>query len=341
MKACDIMENPDNREINFVYTKRYPLTERVLQNICDSIKRKYGLEVGRVEENENGYVFYSKHGYTIGDISYNPQAGHYNEFYFHNGVIENETIAHRQEIRDERSRKFKLQRRKTLWRLTAAAIAFFVAIGIFKALPKNPPAKDPIPIVEQHLNTIDSADDLILVSWANYAIGEISSKAEKSSYDYVHTQRNELYEAFTQVMINYYNYVDQIESGLPQEIVGSLIEKYHKEFRNAAAAYNEAIKKSMFSEEVFSQSPYADAAILTQAGQNLGKGKYEGELVDQNNKVILDDTDANYTIFIQATDTNNNYSIDNLPEDAVIYNNEVYVSEDYLNGINPSSPGMK
>lgn len=343
MKACDIMENTEKKEINYIYTKRYSLSDKVLHNVCELIKMNYGLVVNKIEENDNGYVFLTKHGYSIADLSFDFQNGSYKKLNFHMGVVERETEANKRDFAEKRYQKFKLQRKKMVGRLTAGAMAVLFALGVFKALLKKDVVKEPVAIVEQHLNTIDSADDLVLVSWANYAMGLISDKAEASPYDYAKTQRENLYSDFSTVMINYYNYVDQIESGLPLEFTSSLIDKYHSAFRSAVTVYNEAIANSLYPEAVFSETPYADATLLNENGESFKNGNVSGELVDnENNVVLLDDDDTRYKVYVQASDVkNNNYSLDNLPDGSLVYNGEVYVSDDYLYDTDPSSPSMK
>ena len=328
MKVCDMMVNADNRE--YVFSKKYTLTEKALDGICDAVKKKYGLEVSKIEETPNGYVFISKHGYTIGDVSYDFHTGLYKNFNFHMGVVEKETEATEREMREFRYKRFKLQRRKTVWRLTAAAILVLASIGAIKELPKA--LNNNTPGVEIHLNSVDTADDLVLVSWAN--------SASDSPYDAAQEQKDVLYSDFSNMMINYYNYVDQIESGLPHDITANLIDKYHGEFRDAAAHYNDAILNSMFEDVSFSSTPYADATVLDETGGTFNKGGALGEVVDDSNNVVLVDyKDAPYKIYVQASDVKNgDYSIDNLPEGSVVYNDEVYVVESLLDNIGVDNP---
>ena len=99
----------------------------------------------------------------------------------------------------------------------------------------------------------------------------------------------------------------------------------------------------MYPEAVFSETPYADATLLDENGESFKNGSVSGELVDnENNVVLLDDDDTKYKVYVQASDVkNNNYSLDNLPDGSLVYNGEVYVSDDYLYDTDPSSPSMK
>lgn len=342
MKVCDDMEETSKTQLNFVFSKKYALTERVINQVCESIKKTYGLEVMRVDETQTGYVFISKHGYTIGDLTYDPHTGLYKKFNFHVGVIERETEANKKDLNEQRYKKFKLQRRRMVGRLTAAALAALFALGALRAIPKSSGTKEPVAVVEQHINSIDTADDLILVSWANYAMGEITDQATESPYDYVHDQRDSLYSSFSNIMINYYNYVDQIESVLPRDISEPLIDKYHNEFRRAVVSYDEEVANSMFSSEVFNASPYADAIVLDTNGMELNKGSYTGEVVGANNNVVLlNSEDTNYNVYVPANDVGNvDYSLEYLPVGSVVYNGEVYVTDDNLSDTNTDDVEM-
>ena len=342
MKVCDNMENTDNKGIDYVYTRKFSLSDNVLNTVCENIKKSYGLMVDKIEENDNGYVFISKHGYTIGDLTYDPHKGLYKAFNFHVGVIERETEATKKDINEYRYKKFKLQRRKAVGKLTAAALATLMAIGVIKVLPKSYSIKEQ-PAIVQHVNSLETADDLLLVAWANYAMGQITDKTSDSSYDGVKTQRDSLYNDYSTVMLNYYNYVDQIESGLPKELTKSLTDKYHSDFRSAAISFDNAVAKSMFSEVTFVSTPYVDATLLNTNGEAFKKGNYVGEVVGSNDEVILlDYGDTNYKVFVPADEVkNNDYSLDNLPEGAVIYNGEVYISDDYLSETAIGEPGKK
>ncbi len=343
MKVCDYMDNKVERQINTIFSKKYTLTEKVLDNVKKYIKDNYGLDVSKITETSSGYIFISNHSYTIGDLTYNPHTGLYNKFNFHVGVIEKEMEAKKKEISETRYKRFKLQRRKTIAKFTAASLATLLALGVIKGLPKNISNENQTAVVETHLNNVESADDLVLIAWANYAIGLISDEAKDSTYDYVHEQREQLYDDFANVMINYYNYVDQVESNLPYEIVGSLIEKYHDDFRISAVSYNDAIEKSMFSSAAFNSTPYADATLLDNNGLVFNKGTKDGEVVDENNNVVLIDPEENkYKVYVQASEiTSDNINSNNLPDGAVVYNGGLYVSDSYLNSESLGSPGIK
>lgn len=327
------MAKLEARQLNYVFSKKYSLTENVINGVKKSIKDNYGLDVARVNETEKGYVFISNHGYTIGDLTYNPHTGLYNKFNFHEGVIEKEIEASKHGQKKIGYRKFKLQRNKMIVRLTAASIATFIVLGVIKAMPKNTINDSQIVVVETHLNNLETADDIVLVSWANYAMDKITDLANKSPYDYIKEQRKNLYADFVNAMNSYYNYVDQVESLLPVDLTKPLTDKYHEAFRSAIVTYNNAVKGSLFLDFAFDSTPYVDAALLSKDGQIFTDGRYTGEVVDSDKKVVLlDFGDRNYQVYVQASDvTNVSFDPNTKVDQSIMYNGRLYVSDNYLN----------
>lgn len=319
-----------DENVEFVYSKRYKLTDNYLGRVCEQIKEKYGIDVARIDENERGYIFVSKYDYTIGNLEYDPHVGKYKPFNYHVGVEERVREAAAEERKIARTKRLKLQKYQRIGAfLTIAGLATVVTVGSMFAIKGHEP-KAPV-AVEQHMTNITEADDIVLVSWAQYAMGKITDAANGSPHEYVSTQRENLYtSSFMPVMMNYYNYVDQLDSGLPQEIVGDLTKQYHDNFRRAVYSFNEAVVSSLFPDCSFESSPYADAVVLGINNSQLNSGTRNGEKIDDNGTVIIYNDD-DYNLYIQASDVpNNEFSVGNLPAGSTIYNNEVYVSDDLL-----------
>lgn len=342
MTICgDTMERKEEYNLDFIYSKRFKITQESLNRVRESVENTYGIEVARIEENDQGYIFMSKYDYPIGQLEYDPRMGEYKSFSYLLGAKEKINELASEERKEVRIKRFKLQRRRRIGIfITAAGMAALITIGAVTAII-NRPEPQPI-VVEQHLSTITDADDLVLMMWANYAISNISDIADNSRYDTIRYQRDQLYaDHFMQVMMNYYNYVDQLESGLPAEIFGDLTKKYREEFRTAAYLFDEAIRMSVFADNTFASSPYSDAIVLGSDNNSLSSGKNIGEKVDESGKVILFDDIDKYDVYVQAKDIpNNNFSVDSLPDKSTVYNNEVYVSSDLLKGTGDEAPNM-
>lgn len=329
------MKNDNDLNLDFIATRRYKLTESTLNDVADEIQRSYGLEVLEILETEEGYVFRGKYGFTIGDLTYDSQRGGYKSFNYHRGVKENIREKDEQKKRASRQRKYKVQRNKRIGvALTAGAVALFVSIGVIKGLTTEQPHKETIRTenvaVATHLNTIDNANDLILVAWANYAMGEVTEFCENSEIDVFQGMNTDVYaNVFAPVMMNYYNYLDCVDSPLPSDIIGSSLEANHSSFRSSAVAFNEYLKTMNFTSCTFANSPFADAVVFDASGKAVvASDRYKGEVNSADGKLITYD-DSGYSLYIRAVDVpDNNYSITNLPDDARLYNGETYV--DYM-----------
>lgn len=328
-----------NNEFKFIHSGRIKLSSSQLQDVCDDIKEKSGLDVIQINEIDEGYEFVGKHNIPIGLIEYLPNENKYRRFNYYRGA--KEEIQKKDRIsRTSRTKKFKLQRGKRIGiAIGAAGLALLLSIGAIKTPTK---AVEPDYIAtnySQQLNTVASANDIILTSWANYAMGLVHDGASGSNYEYAKTVSEDLRtNYFNDLMMNYYNYVDQVESGLPEEVIGKLRDSYRNKFRNKCYEFDEALENSFYNYATFDESPYADAIVFDQTRNRVvEKGQY-GESYDSNGNLILIDSNVGYTVYIKAVDVpGNDYSITNLPSDAMFINGETYVSDEHLDDFTKGS----
>lgn len=327
-------------ELEYMEVGRIKLTDRTLNEIANRVEERYGLDVLEIAQSSEGYVLKGKYGFTIGDITYNPSRGAYNSFNFHHGVkesIEAKDNAIRARKQNEKRRQYKLQRNiKIGTALTAAGLTALIGFGVIKAhfsnTPVTPETERPEIVAQvDHLNTLKSSNDLILVEWANYAMGGVSSECQNSEYEAVQSMRDDVYaNIFVPVMSNYYNYLDMLDSGLPADIIGTSVENNHSTFRNSVYDFDEYLDGS-FAKYTFQSSPYADAIVMDGQGNVINtSGSLQGELKDSEGQIItFDDTTA--SVYIKATSIpGQDFKLDSLPEDAVIYNGEAYVLSTHL-----------
>lgn len=330
-----------NNEFEFLNLSRFKLTERRLNEICDSVKERYGLDVKEILETDNGYVFKGNYGFTIGDVTYDTVTGTYRPFNFHRGVVE--SIRERDEaIRarraQERKRKYKVQRNvKIGTAITAAGLVVLVGLGVVKGLNSTPnvPDSSQVGIVSEveDLQSIRDVNDLILIDWANFAINGLSEACDRSEYEFFKSEKETAYaNLYVPIMSNYYNYLDMIDSGLPQEMVGSSIQNNHDSFRNSAYSFNDYLGGDYFSEFEFKNTPFASAIVVDSQGRVVDTtGEIHGELVDGEGKVITFD-DSTAKVYVKASAVpGQNYDISSLPEDAVVFEGEAYVAASHLN----------
>ncbi len=331
----------NNDGVNFVYTNRYNLSDKSLQRVTEFIKETYGLDVERIDENERGYVFIGKYNQSIGDITYDVHTAEYRPFNYHLGSLERIREYEHNERIENRRRKFKLQRNRRIGAfITAASLTALIAFGAIRLANKPEPTN--IAVVE-HINTVTDASDILLISWANYAMGEISDTAYSSDSEFAQNQRMDLYSGhYAQMMLNYYNYLDQLDSNLPPEIVGNSLKTYHDTFRREAYLFDEEVQLSMFSSSSFNNTPYADAVVYDQSGNPLTSGNLYGENNDSYGNTATYGDNANYLVYVPATSIpNNDFTMENLPSNSLVLNNQVYVTEDHLDDFGSPNLGNK
>ncbi len=335
------MINDNNLE--FVANKRYRVSEGTLKEITEEIHKKYGIDVVEILENDEGYVFRGKYGFTIGDLTYDTNNGVYKDFNYHRGVVE--SIKER-EKRMKKRRQYKIQRNKRIGlAFTAAGMAALIGIGVIKSVDKMSEIKDPVSVetvaIEKHLNTIDNANDLVLIDWANYAMGSFRDYCAGSNIDAINSLDSTVYaDIYVPVMSSYYNYLDCLDSLIPAEIVAESLEKNHNQFRNSAKEFNDYLISINLSQFSFEQSPFSDAIVFDKTGKLVESYKrFTGEVMGSDGELVTYDGDRAYTIYVQATDVpGNDFAINNLPDDARLFNGETYVDLEHftdrnLNGV--------
>lgn len=334
------MKNDNDLNLDFIVSRRYKLTESTLNEVADEIQKKYDIEVLGIVETEDGYVFRGKYDFTIGDLTYDIKQGRYSKFNYHRGV--KESIKEKDAAMKRASRrKYKVQRKRIGVALTASAVALFVGIGVIKGINNNNQKTETIRTesvaVASHLNTIHDANDLILVAWANYAMGGVTDFCESSELDVLQGMNKEVYiNIFAPIMSSYYNYLDCVDSPLPEDIIGSSLENNHEAFRQHVITLNEQLKAMNLNSYTFASSPFADAVVFDENGNIVvSNERYKGEVKNADGDLVTYDGDENYNIYIRAVDVpNNNYSITNLPADAKLYNGETYVDYTHLFKVN-------
>lgn len=328
----------NNADLNYIYSKRFNLTQNSIEKIKASIKERYGLKVIRVSENDSGYVFMGEYGVSIGDVTYDSSIGQYKKFNYHQGAKEeisrrrdnalqkNKENSVQQELSKTSSKKrFKLTRNMIGTTITNAGLNVLISIGAVKAIDN-----EDITYSVERINTVANANDLILNAWANYTMRLVTDGSNDSNQEYVQKVAEDLKNNyFNKAMMAYYDYVDQVESGLPRELVVGSLKSYHDSFRNDCFSLDEALDSSFYSYATFDESPYADAVVFDETGNLVTSGSIYGECYNQDGKLLL--PGSAYTVYVKAVDVpGNNYSITNLPDDTKFVSGEAYVAERHL-----------
>lgn len=244
--------------------------------------------------------------------------------------------ARRIRVEKEKRRKFKLQKYKSVGkRVAAGALITFVVFAagakISDVVIDQVNAKNtPVITFEQNLNTIGSANDIILAEWIDYAMSEVTDTYENSEWKEQLSYQVEYLKSsyYIPTASAYYDYIERVEANMP-ELDGDLKEKYHTRFRDNAIAFNDELKAKSYNSATFANSPFANAVVVDSLGNLVTNEVGNGVVYDSNGELIYDRAD--YSIYVRATDIeNNNYTLENLPVDARFINGEAYVPVSHL-----------
>lgn len=324
------MKNSNDYKFEFLDMGRLPLTQRRLDEITKQIKDKYDLEVERIVEVEDGYVFKGKYNFTIGNLFYNKTTHSYEPFKYCQDV--EKRIAAQESKEKKNKPKFVLKRGTIGKKIAPFGIAALIGLGVMTAHHFTAPEPEPTSIVVEHKNTLQSAPDVVVVDWANYAMNCVSEDCMDSKWEEVQSMRDSIYsDLFVPVMATYYHYLDLKDSDLPEEIIGNSVASKQSLFRSEAQELDDYLGTS-FSNHQFANTPYADAVVLNEYGHEVTtSGTNSGELID-NNGYTIDNDNENIKVYIKYSEVAGEEELnsDKLPDDAVVYNNEVYVLTSHL-----------
>lgn len=356
-------------EPTILFPKPSKLTDSSLDKIRMSLAKAINCRVEEIKayfDKDKGYYFYGPYDICVADCLI--EGSEYRGLSIYGGVVEDlkvqlederrraaEDARRRMRIqqkeakerarREERNRKVRFVLQKYVVPgvlITAVGLGSLAAIGAIKDYR----AKEPIEVVQvADLNTVANANDLILFSWANYAMSELSQIAAESQYDQIGTMaENMRVDYFTPIMSSYYNYVEEGMLDLPIELTGESIKTSHNSFRNNAYLFDEELQDRGFGKCSFKNSPFANAIVVDAYGQIVAgtdNGLF-GEVYDSKGELITLDSEMGYTIFVRAQDVvGNQYGTSNYPEDAIMYKGVAYVSSSHLNDFDAPSMGSK
>lgn len=260
-------------------------------------------------------------------------------------------IRRRQEIKerarkDARNKKVKYVLQKFVAPGVAITVGGMIVLSSIGAI-HNAFTKDPIPIVQQEsdLYTVANANDILLFSWANYAMGELSELAANSENEHIYNLSEDMrVNYFTPIMREYYNYVEEGLLDLPIELTGEAIKTQHNSFRNNAYLFDEELQDRGFKNCTFANSPYANAIVVDAYGQIVtgSESGLFGEVYDSKGDLVTLESEMGYTVYVRAEDVlGNDYGTSNYPDDAIMYKGVAYVSSSHLNDYEAPSMGSK
>lgn len=344
----------NNDEIKLIITHKYKLTDKTLIKKIEEINEITGIETICVET-EEGYIFKDERfRIPIGELRFNMETGQYNRFQLYSGAVDEVRSRIDQEHREllaaksaaekaerARKRKFKLVRTAlaTGLSITIAGAAVLVSLGIIDS-PFKSHDNDPEPNItasaETALNKYDTANDVILIEWLNYAMGQVQDMCNASEYESFKALSNEVYvNYFAPAMSAYYTYLDYKDSDLPlyPELGDTdLVANAHNSFRARADEFTSYLASSVYFKGIsFADSPLANAIVTDQNGNVLAaSSSIEGELVSGDGSTV-NAVDGDAKVRVRLKDIENSpYTLTDLPEDAQIIAGEVYVESTHM-----------
>lgn len=364
------MRNERDDFLSIPFARPYRLTDNSLDKIRVSLAKAINCRVEEINvsyDANRGYYFYGPYDICVADLLF--EGSEYRGVQIYGGIVEDLKVqleeerrrvadeTRKREIRERRERQEQIRKDKRNKKIkfvlqkyvvcgvmiTSLGAGVLVGVGaIHKAVTKEPTA-----IVQQEpdLNTVANANDLILFSWANHAMSELSEIANDSEYDQTRsTAENMRVDYFTPIMSSYYTYLEEGMLDLPVELTGDSIRTNHNSFRNNAYLFDEELQGSVFSECSFSNSPFANAIVVDAYGKIVSgvDGGLFGEVYDSNGELITFESEMGYSIFIRAQDVpGNDYGTSNYPEDAIMYKGVAYVNASHLNDYEAPNMGSK
>ena len=356
--------------LDIPFARPYRLTESSLDKIRVSLAKSINCRVEEIRvhyDSNKGYFFYGPYDICVADLLI--EGAEYRGVSIYGGVIadlkvqlederrrtaeearkrmrQEQREARERERKEERNRKVKFVLQKYVApgvMITALGIGALTGIGAIH----NALTNEPTQIVQQQadLNTVANANDLILFTWANHAMTELSQIAAESQYDQIGTMAENIrVDYFTPIMSSYYNYIEEGMLDLPIELTGESIKTSHNSFRNNAYLFDEELQDRGFGKCSFKNSPFANAIVVDAYGQIVSGSESGlfGEVYDSKGELITLESDMGYIVYVRAEDVlGNDYGTSNYPEDAIMYKGVAYVSSSHLFDYEAPSKGSK
>lgn len=354
------------------FNRAYRLADDSLNKIRVFLAKSINCRIEDVKiqyDSSKGYYFYGPYNICVADLLM--EGPQYRGVSIYGGVVSdlkvqleeerkrsledarnrmkrNQIATKERERKEKQSKKTKFVLQKYVVpgvMITALGIGALTGVGAIRNHFVNEPTEVVQEQQQSHINTVANANDLILYSWANYAMGELSDIVDESQYDQTgYIADNIRVEYFIPIMSSYYNYIEEGMLDLPYELTGDSIKTNHNSFRNNAYLFDEALQNKGFGGCSFDNSPFADAIVIDAYGKIVSGAEdgLFGEVYDSNGDLITLESDMGYSVYVRAQDVKDNeYGTSNYPEDAIMYKGVAYVNSSHLNDFEAPSRSIK
>lgn len=308
-----------------------------INSFCKQIHDEYGVEVVTIEETDTGYIVYGEDRIELGTWNYDFDQQEYKPFNFNTWAVDVIKDKKNEALNNEKKAISRKKLQKFVRRgiaIAASSVAVLVSLGIIKGANKNNSNNR---VIVENVNTginIKDANDLVVLSWADYAMSEINSTCSSSPYEAVQGMSGDIRtNYYAPLMSSYYTYLDQVDSFLPEKFVASAKSKERENIKSKALSFNKRLDDPYFKDFMFEKTPYAQAIAVDNNGVAITKnGAHKGEVVDSEGNTITYDDSSKWSLYIPVLSIPGNvYELGNLPEGAILHDGNVYVGIEHYN----------
>lgn len=291
--------------------RRVVLTKAEIDQATARVNEIQKLPVRGTKTNGSGISFMGPYDVVIGKYTYSEENGKF-ELRLNKNAIKQFKIQQQKAKTKKAIRRFVLTRA-----LPIAGVIVLGSVGIVTFINASKDQVDitagaetaVVDVADVNAVTLDKAEIPVVMAWADYAMNEYYEDVSNSEYkDYVMPQYEITYqEGYIPLHNAYENYYELKSSGLPDEMIGESASNNLARVREHASRVNEDVPNdAQFEETVFSHAIVIDE--------------------EADSKYAMD-----VDVYVPLAELKNTqYSIDNLPDDAIIYEGEVYVLSSHI-----------
>ena len=291
--------------------RRVVITKAEIDQATARVNEIQKLPVRGTKTNGSGISFMGPYDVVIGKYTYSEENGKF-ELRLNKNAIKQFKIQQQKAKTKKAIRRFVLTRA-----LPIAGVIVLGSVGIVTFINASKDQIDitagaetaVVDVADVNAVTLDKAEIPVVMAWADYAMNEYYEDVSNSEYrDYVMPQYERTYqEGYIPLHNAYENYYELQSSGLPDEMIGEAASNNLARVRENASKVNEDVPNdAQFEETVFTHAIVIDE--------------------DADSKYAMD-----VDVYVPLAELKNTqYSIDNLPDDAIIYEGEVYVLSSHI-----------
>lgn len=293
-------------------TDHFSLSKEELESAKAKVNQIFGKNVKNIVTTGRGVAFIGDYNTVLADFTFISSTGQFELHY--NKQAEAEIVRRAEIARRKRVNEYRKKRRRrkfVLERVVPFVLIAGISIGSIVGLANRNTDTDInlkdelVSVVGVDVKTINDSEVEVIMEWLDYGMTGFYDTCDNSPYrDYVMPQYEDAYQTyFVSAHSAYCDYQEMVETGLPDDIIGSSKANLLNKVYENANKLDEVLPNAY----QFVASPYSKAITF--------------EMEDGTKEVYIpfDEID-------ELTD----YSVNNLPEDAKIVDGKIYVLDDHL-----------